>query len=195
MAREYSPQEVAVLAGASVGAVQKAITSRAVDARRDNGRRLIRIDGIYAIAVAASAPSAFRISYAAIRPLVRAILRAAPRVGRIPLDPAGAWILDARRLDRDIRARIRLYDRARDDLVARDPEILGGTPVIKGTRLNVYALAGRLGHGETIEDLLAEYPYVTREQLEAALLYARANPLRGRPGGRPWKRTRKSRTS
>lgn len=79
-------------------------------------------------------------------------------------------------------------------MIERNPEILGGTPVIKGTRLNVYAVAARLEGGDTVDELLAEYPYVTREKLEAARLYAKANPLRGRPGGRPWleKKTRKS---
>jgi uncharacterized protein (DUF433 family) len=195
MMREYTPREAAVLAGTTIGAVQKAITSRAVEARRDKGRRLLSIDGIYAIAVAASAPSTLRVSYRAIKPVVRTLLGSVPRPGRIPLDSAGAWLLDARRLDKDIRARIRLYDRAREGLIERNPEILGGTPVIRGTRLNVYAIAGRLEHGETVDELRAEYPYVTREEIQAALLYARANPLRGRPGGRPWQKKRKSRSS
>lgn len=79
-----------------------------------------------------------------------------------------------------------------EGLIARDPKIHGGTPVIAGTRLTVSAVASRLSHGESIDDLLREYPYITREQIEAAARYVKANPLRGRPAGRPWEKRRKS---
>ena len=49
-----------------------------------------------------------------------------------------------------------------------DEEIKGGTPVIRGTRLTVYAVLGRIDHGETIDDILADNPDLTREALEAA---------------------------
>ena len=71
-----------------------------------------------------------------------------------------------------------------------DEEIKGGTPVIRGTRLTVYAVLGRIDHGETIDDILADNPDLTREALEAAIIYARSHPLVGRPGGRPWAKGR-----
>ena len=71
-----------------------------------------------------------------------------------------------------------------------DEEIKGGTPVIRGTRMTVYAVLGRIDHGETIDDILADNPDLTREALEAAINYARAHPLVGRPGGRPWAKGR-----
>ena len=71
-----------------------------------------------------------------------------------------------------------------------DEEIKGGTPVIRGTRLTVYAVLGRIDHGETIDDVLADNPDLTREALEAAIIYARSHPLVGRPGGRPWAKGR-----
>ena len=80
------------------------------------------------------------------------------------------------------------YREARDRYIKSNPEILGGTPVIDGTRIPVYAVLGRLRHGDTIEDLHDDYPDVPPDAFRAAEIYAAANPLRGRPSGRPWGR-------
>jgi uncharacterized protein (DUF433 family) len=75
----------------------------------------------------------------------------------------------------------------REDVhIVIDDGIMGGTPVIRGTRVTVYAVLGRIDHGETIDDILADYPDLTREAIEAAIIYARTHPLVGRPDGRPW---------
>lgn len=80
------------------------------------------------------------------------------------------------------------YRDARDRHVVCDPDILGGTPVIRGTRVSVHAVRARLVGGEPVEELMEDYPGVPREAFEAAALYANTHPLRGRPGGRPWRR-------
>ena len=80
------------------------------------------------------------------------------------------------------------YRDARDRHITCDPDILGGTPVIRGTRVTVHAVRARLGGGEPVEELMEDYPGVPREAVEAARFYARTHPLRGRPGGRPWRR-------
>jgi uncharacterized protein (DUF433 family) len=77
-----------------------------------------------------------------------------------------------------------------DAHIVVDEEIKGGTPVIRGTRMTVYAVLGRVDHGETIDDILADNPDLTREALEAAINYARSHPLVGHPGGRPWAKGR-----
>ncbi len=75
----------------------------------------------------------------------------------------------------------------RDAHIVSDPEILGGTPVIRGTRMTVYSVLGRLQDGDSIDDLTADNPDIPREAFEAAAIFARAHPLRGRPSGRPWR--------
>ena len=87
---------------------------------------------------------------------------------------------------RPVLQRLKWYARARTRWIESNPEILGGTPVIKGTRMSVYSVVGRIAHGEAIEDILQDNPDLDREAIEAALAYARANPLVGRPGGKPW---------
>ena len=47
-----------------------------------------------------------------------------------------------------------------------------GKPVIRGTRLTVEHMVGLLAHGMTIEDILAEYEGLQREDIHACLLFA-----------------------
>jgi uncharacterized protein (DUF433 family) len=78
------------------------------------------------------------------------------------------------------------YAKQRDRYIVSDPGIKGGEPIIKGTRIDVHAVAARLAGGETIDDLAQDWPHVSRAALEAANLYARTHPKRGRPI-RPWR--------
>ncbi len=70
-------------------------------------------------------------------------------------------------------------------MVVIDPEILGGAPVIKGTRVPVYDVAASVEKGISITDILEAYPSLSREQVELAAFYAKAVPARGRPKRRP----------
>jgi uncharacterized protein (DUF433 family) len=62
-----------------------------------------------------------------------------------------------------------------------DPEILSGTPVIRGTRVPVYDVAASVASGIPMERILSAYPSLKRKQVELATLYVDANPQRGRP--------------
>jgi len=55
-----------------------------------------------------------------------------------------------------------------------------GEPVIHGTSVPVYAVAS-LARGETIGEIMDDYPSLTRTQIENAIDYARAYPKKGRP--------------
>lgn len=79
------------------------------------------------------------------------------------------------------------YKAARDKYIESAGDILGGTPVIRGTRITVYSVLGRIQDGETIDDLVEDNPDIPREAFEAALLFAKTHPMRGRPSGRPWR--------
>jgi len=56
--------------------------------------------------------------------------------------------------------------------IERNPEIMLGKPVIKGTRLTVELLLEKLAYGYSEEELIAEYPFLTKEDIQATLLYA-----------------------
>ena len=96
-------------------------------------------------------------------------------------------MIDLERLAADSLRKAERYRIARDRYITSDEDILGGTPVIAGTRLTVYAILGRLQDGDSIDDLVEDYPEVPCEAFEAAEIYAKSHPLRGRPSGRPWR--------
>lgn len=58
-------------------------------------------------------------------------------------------------------------------VVHTDPEILGGTPVFVGTRVPAKTLFDYLEAGDSLDDFLADFPSVSREQAVAALELAR----------------------
>jgi uncharacterized protein (DUF433 family) len=62
--------------------------------------------------------------------------------------------------------------------IVADPQILGGKPCVRGTRLSVEFLLELAASGATREQILAQYPQLTPEGLAAAFRYA-AEALRG----------------
>jgi uncharacterized protein (DUF433 family) len=75
----------------------------------------------------------------------------------------------------------REYAERRAEFLETDPGVKGGEPVIRGTRLTARAVLARLVGGDSVSDLAAEYPDIAPAGFEAAALYARTHPLRGRP--------------
>ncbi len=72
-------------------------------------------------------------------------------------------------------------------MVVSDPDIRGGEPVIKGTRIPVHMIAELVGNGADESEIEEDYR-LSAEQLELAVLYAKAYPKRGRPPKHPWRR-------
>ncbi len=56
--------------------------------------------------------------------------------------------------------------------ITSDPSILVGKPTIKGTRISVDLILGWLANGWSVEDILASYPHIAREDVQAALAFA-----------------------
>jgi uncharacterized protein (DUF433 family) len=56
-----------------------------------------------------------------------------------------------------------------ESVIVKNPKILGGTPVFRGTRVPLQLLFGSLERGHTLEEFLAGYPTVSRELAIAAL--------------------------
>lgn len=53
-----------------------------------------------------------------------------------------------------------------------NPKIMFGKPVIKGTRLTVEIILEKLAYGETEDEIRKEYPFLRKDDIKAALLYA-----------------------
>ena len=58
--------------------------------------------------------------------------------------------------------------------ISIDPQICHGQACIKGTRIPVHQIIAMLANGDTLEDLLVEYPSITRADILACLDYAAA---------------------
>ncbi|OGO33470.1 MAG: hypothetical protein A2W35_07785 [Chloroflexi bacterium RBG_16_57_11] len=56
--------------------------------------------------------------------------------------------------------------------IAVNPKVMVGKPVIRGTRLTVEYILGLLAHGATAEEILQEYVGLTRDDIQACLLFA-----------------------
>jgi uncharacterized protein (DUF433 family) len=60
------------------------------------------------------------------------------------------------------------------DRITQNPAVMGGKPCVRGMRVTVGMIVGQIGAGETVEELLNDYPYIEREDIMQALQYAAA---------------------
>ncbi len=56
--------------------------------------------------------------------------------------------------------------------IERNPDIMLGKPIIKGTRITVEIIMRKLAEGYNVNDLLKSYPHIRKKQILAALEYA-----------------------
>lgn len=61
-----------------------------------------------------------------------------------------------------------------NNVITRDPDVLGGTPVFRGTRVPFQALLDYLEGGQTLDEFLEDFPTVTRETAVHVLEHAKA---------------------
>ncbi len=191
-AANLSPREVAELAGAPKRVVEKAIEegllrvhSRTARGPARRTRRMLAADAVAYAALITKLD--IRLTVAQKKRLLARLSRLRPgefRKARVEVAPAVE--IDVGRLIGDVMEKAERYRANRDAWIAMDEEILGGTPIVRGTRMTVYSVLGRVEHGETVDDILADNPDLSSDAIQAAIVYARTHPLIGRPGGRPW---------
>jgi len=154
--------------------VRKALEEGVVPSR-DSERVLLDLAAVLYLASTQSLQGAF-LSPEAKAKIYRGISAGADRVELAPM--INLDLGDLLRLGRQL---VDSYAEGRERHVVIDPEIMGGLPVITGTRIPVYTVLGRIEEGETLEEIAADFDLVSREAIEAALAYARTHPRRGRP--------------
>ena len=74
---------------------------------------------------------------------------------------------------------------AYQDRIARDPQICGGHPIIRGTRVLVRVVLGYLAHGETTATILREFPSLTEDDVRAVIAFAAASAGEDLPAPSP----------
>jgi uncharacterized protein (DUF433 family) len=60
-----------------------------------------------------------------------------------------------------------------ENIIVRDPVVLAGKPVIRGTRISVEFVIGAMADGWSVGDILADYPGLTSDDITPCLNYAR----------------------
>ncbi|HZQ50738.1 MAG TPA: DUF433 domain-containing protein [Bryobacteraceae bacterium] len=71
-------------------------------------------------------------------------------------------------------------------IIASAPEIMGGTPVFRGTRIPVDLIADMLGEGANAEEIIEGYPTLDNERIAMVPLCSRAFPVRKSANRTPW---------
>lgn len=57
------------------------------------------------------------------------------------------------------------------DRITHDPQVMGGKPIIRGMRVTVGMVLAELGSGRTPDEILADFPYLEREDILQAIRY------------------------
>ena len=58
------------------------------------------------------------------------------------------------------------------DRITQQPDVMGGKACVRGMRVTVGMLVGQIGAGHSVDDILADYPYLEREDIMQGLRYA-----------------------
>ena len=177
-----TPREVAALADTSKTVVEKALEQKVLGATRGvrANRRLLPL---HAVALAATAKVlGRRLTVNDKRRMAQEIASMSPAALKTAeIEVAPSIVVRVGSLAREAFGRAERYAAARDAYIEIAEGVQGGRPVIKGTRLTVSAIYGRLSSGNTLEALLEDYPELPREAFEAAFLYGKTHPRVGRP--------------
>ncbi len=181
----FTPTEAAVLTGLPLKAVNNAIDKRTVSAvtGEDAGRPTRLLDARALVSLSLERRLADRIAPELRRQVFDALAESPRNV--VSLE-GGLFKIDLREPRRELATSLRELRRARR-LVVSDPEIMGGDPVFRGTRVPVHLIGELVGQGATGAELLDGYPRLTPEMIRLAPVYAAAYPQRGRPRKQPWR--------
>jgi uncharacterized protein (DUF433 family) len=178
----FTPTEAAVLTGLTLKAVNNAIDRNTVSAvPGEEGGRLLDARALVSLSIER------RLSDRIAPELRRKVFDALAEAPRDVVSLEGGVIkIDLRQPRREIAASMRDLRRARR-MVVSDPEILGGDPVFRGTRVPVHVVAQLVAQGSKPAELIESYPRLTTEMIRLAPVYAAAYPLRGPRRKLPWR--------
>ncbi len=184
----YTPAQAAAVTGLPLPAVHKAIEYRLIRPKIvREGRSLCRLLSRPQVLYLQLEANGLRCLPLATRRQIARAVEQAPNVDMVAVSQGSALVVQVRSARRQMEGALRRLTRA-ERMIVSDPDIMKGTPVYRGTRVPVHAIADMLAQGTTVEEILEGYPALTRQAVEVAPVFARAFPRRGRPPARPWSR-------
>ncbi len=196
-AADLTPREVAELAGVPKRTIEKAIEEKVLavhagkiaamrPAKAANARRFLGVESVAYAALMRRLTGDVTLTITGKRKLVKALKsHELSRMKTAHIEIAPSVTADVGELAGEALERTDRYLRARETWIESVAGIKGGLPIIKGTRITVHSVEARLEHGDSLDDIAAENPDLPREAFEAAILFAKAHPLAGRPPNIP----------
>lgn len=174
--------EAAALSGAAIKAVQKSVEQGVVKHSKRAGRSLLGPEDVATLALFAHLPIALPIP---MKKKIRSWVTKVPETGETEFHVGSVLWLSYTSEIADVRARTNEYVRLRKKYIDEDSKVMGGIPVVRGSRVPVRTLAELVNGGESREALREDYPHVPEEAYDVAVLWAKANPRRGRRPSQP----------
>ena len=193
--KEFTPAQAAAVTGLSLAAVHKAIDTRLVRPRiakaRGNVRRFLNKEHLIYLQLEAEG---LRLLPLPTRREVAGRIQREPDIDRVAVGGGDALRVEVKHARRKIANELQRLAKA-EGMAISNPEIMGGTPVFRGTRIPIQLVADMLAQGASEDEILQGYPSLTKDRIELAPVYVQAFPRRGRPARRPWAGQRPTRTS
>ena len=191
----YTPSQVSAVTGLPLPAVHKAIEHKLIRPKRvrEGGlvqRLLSKPQLLYLVLEAKGLRS---LPLATRRQVAQAVERD-PGIDAMFISDGSVILVQIKTARKEVETGLRRLAQS-ERMVHSDREIMNGTPVYRGTRIPVHAVADMLFQGATVDEILEGYPALTREKIELATMYVQAFPRRGRPSPRPWAKHRPRRVT
>lgn len=179
-------REAAEITGLSIGVLDKAIEQKIVTVYRRGNQSFLRSDDLAVVVLLQNTTLPLPITVK--RQIKRWVHDTKPyrATESAELSISDALVIRWLPTASDTINAAETYAKLRDQWIESDPQIKGGEPVIRGTRIGVRGVAQRMDEGERVEVLMEDYPQIPEEAFRAARTYANAHPRRGRPV-RPWR--------
>ena len=182
----YTLTQASVISQMPLPAVHKLIERRLIRPRRVRvGGRTVRVLSREQLVYLRLESAGVRLFPMATRRQILRSIESAPEAEAIPVPQGSAIHVHVEELRREVDRALSQLALARD-MVTSNPEIMGGTPVFRKTRIPVDLVADMLAQGASVEEILEGYPALNGTQVKLAPLYLRSFPRRGRPSARPW---------
>jgi uncharacterized protein (DUF433 family) len=183
---EFTAAQAAALANLPLPAVHKVIERRLIRPRRLRlGRSIQRMLSREQVLYLRLEAEGVRLLPLSARRAIAKKVESSPEIDFMVLTEGSALVIEVKPVRLELDQALKKLKRAAD-MVVCDPEIMGGAPVYRGTRIPVELIADMLSQGASAEEILDGYPALDRENVELAPFYVQAFPRRGRPARRPW---------
>jgi uncharacterized protein (DUF433 family) len=182
----YTPAQAAAVTGLPLAAVHKAIDNRLIRPRSTrSGRTVRRLLTKEQLIYLQLEVEGLRLLPVGTRREIADSIQRSPKADVLAVGNGTVLFVEFKAARRKVEGQLKQLAHI-EEMVVRDPDIMGGTPIFKGTRIPVDLVADMLAQGATDAEILEGYPTLNEEKLAIAPLYIRAFPRRGRPSRRPW---------